>query len=182
MAAWGGVATGWIATHGRERTGGRSAACDASPMRALILVVSLLAVSACAPRRFAPDDRDAIAALLAAQAGAWNHGDLEGFMAAYAHDDALVFTSGGEIHRGWQTTHDRYLERYRAADARSEMGTLAFEVIEIRELGVDGAIALGTWTLTQTPKAGTGVFTLALSRTADGWRIVHDHTSVRAAK
>ena len=69
-----------------------------------------------------------INALLSAQADAWNRGDLEGFMSAYAHDDALVFTSGGEIHRGWQTTHDRYLDRYRAADARSEMGTLAFEV------------------------------------------------------
>jgi ketosteroid isomerase-like protein len=31
--------------------------------------------------------------------------------------------------------------------------------------------------LTATPNAAAGVFSVALERTAEGWRIVHDHTS-----
>jgi ketosteroid isomerase-like protein len=52
-------------------------------------------------------------------------------------------------------------------------------VLEVRGLGHDGAIVLGTWTLTETPKAGNGVFSLGMLRTSEGWRIVHDHTSAR---
>lgn len=117
--------------------------------------------------------------MLAQQAAAWNAGDLEGFMAAYERGEALVFTSGGEIRRGWQTTHDRYVARYGGSGTQSEMGTLAFEVLDVRGLGSDGAIVLGQWTLTDTPKAGRGIFSLALVRTTQGWRIVHDHTSSR---
>jgi ketosteroid isomerase-like protein len=59
------------------------------------------------------------------------------------------------------------------------MGSLAFEILDVRGLGADGAIVLGTWTLTETPKAGSGVFSLGMLRTPAGWRIVHDHTSAR---
>jgi ketosteroid isomerase-like protein len=36
---------------------------------------------------------------------------------------------------------------------------------------------LGRWRLTDTPVAGGGVFSVVLTRTADGWKVVHDHTS-----
>ena len=148
-------------------------------MRAALVLSFVLCLAACRARELHVDDRGAIAAVLAEQAAAWNRGDLEAFMAAYERSEDLVFTSGGEVRRGWQETHDRYVARYGGAGGASEMGTLAFEVLEIRGLGADGAIVLGTWTLTETPKAGTGVFSLGMIRTAGGWRIVHDHTSVR---
>ncbi len=148
-------------------------------MRAAVVLLLVVVLAACRARELDDTDRAAIATVLADQATAWNRGDLEAFMAAYEHSDALVFTSGGEVRRGWQETHDRYVARYGGAGGASEMGTLAFEVLEIRGLGVDGAIVLGTWTLTETPKAGTGVFSLGMIRTPEGWRIVHDHTSVR---
>lgn len=87
------------------------------------------------------------------------------------------------MQRGWQATHDRYVARHGsgggADDNMDEMGALAFEILDVRGLGADGAIVLGTWTLTETPKAGTGVFSLGMLRTPAGWRIVHDHTSAR---
>jgi ketosteroid isomerase-like protein len=58
------------------------------------------------------------------------------------------------------------------------MGHLDFEILSIQPLGADGAIVLGRWRLTQTPNAGAGVFSLALARTPNGWRVVHDHTSL----
>ncbi|MCA9657583.1 MAG: nuclear transport factor 2 family protein [Myxococcales bacterium] len=145
-------------------------------------LIALTLVTACGEPR-APastairdDDRRAIAALLDDQRQAWNAGDLDTFMAAYVPTEELVFTSGGAIRRGWETTRARYRQRY--GDDPSTMGELAFEVLEIQSLGADGAIVLGRWSLEKTPEAGAGVFSLALRRTPAGWRIVHDHTSL----
>lgn len=113
--------------------------------------------------------------MLAAQQAAWNAGDLEGYMAGYAKSDALVFTSGSKVRRGWRETHDKYKARY--GSDRSTMGTLAFEILSVQSLGADGAVVLGRWALTNTPAAGSGIFSVALERTSAGWLVVHDHTS-----
>jgi uncharacterized protein (TIGR02246 family) len=145
-------------------------------------LVALTLVTACGEARtptsaaLRDDDRQAIAALLDDQRRAWNNGNLDAFMAAYVPTEELVFTSGGAIRRGWETTRARYRQRY--GDDPSTMGELTFEVLEIQSLGADGAIVLGRWRLEDTPEAGAGVFTLALRRTPAGWRIVHDHTSL----
>ena len=136
----------------------------------LLFTVAIL--GACGHAAF---DRAPIDALLTAQQAAWNHGDLEGYMAGYLHSDALIFTSGGKIRRGWQDAYDHYKARY--ASDPAAMGQLGFQIIEIDPIGSSGAIVLGRWTLTGTPHAGGGVFTVVLERGADGWRIVHDHTS-----
>jgi uncharacterized protein (TIGR02246 family) len=143
-------------------------------MRWLVLVL----FAACAARTFEPADDRAIRGVLAAQERAWNRGDLDGFMAGYARSGELVFTSGGKIRRGWQDTLDKYRAKY--GSDRATMGHLAFELLAVQPLGADGAIVLGRWTLTDTPAAGAGVFSLALMRTRDGWRVIHDHTSIDA--
>ena len=137
----------------------------------------LAIVAACAaPRTFCAADDQAVRALLEAQRAAWNRGDLAGYMAGYAHAPELVFTARGQIRRGWQETFDKYRARY--GSDRSTMGSLAFEIVSVQPLGADGAIVLGRWKLTDTPNAAGGVFSVALERTRDGWRVVHDHTSV----
>jgi uncharacterized protein (TIGR02246 family) len=127
---------------------------------------------------FGPADDRAVRAVLDAQMAAWNRGDLEGFMAGYAKTPDLVFTSGGNIRRGWQETYDKYRAKY-GTDPKT-MGRLGFEILGVQSLGVDGAIVLGRWRLSDTPVAGAGVFSVALVRTGDGWRVVHDHTSLEA--
>ena len=135
----------------------------------------LVLLAACAPRAFAPADDRAIRGVITAQVTAWNRGDLAGYMAGYDHSPDLVFTSGGKVRHGWQETFDRYKQRYGAAPAT--MGHLSFELLQVQPLGADGAIVLGTWKL-DSPQAGSGVFSLALRRTEQGWRIVHDHASL----
>jgi ketosteroid isomerase-like protein len=136
----------------------------------------LLFLTACAAAgSFTPRDRQAITAVLRDQEDAWNRGDLEAFMAGYARSPDLVFTSGGRIRRGWDETFAKYRARY-GAD-KSTMGRLRFEILEVTPLGADGAIVLGRWRLTETPQAGAGIFSLALARLPEGWRVVHDHTS-----
>ena len=138
----------------------------------------LLILAACAHASFEPADDRAIRGVLLAQEAAWNRGDLDGFMAGYVKSNELVFTSGGKIRRGWQETFDKYRAKY--GSDRSTMGHLAFDLLAIQPLGADGAIVLGRWRLTDTPVAGGGVFSLGLVRTRDGWRVIHDHTSLDA--
>ena len=144
-------------------------------MRWLVAFMVLLAACAAPHRAFAPSDDQAIRDVLSAQAVAWNRGDLDGYMAGYAHSPDLVFTSGGNIRHGYDATLEKYRAKY--GGAKATMGTLAFELLSIQHLGADGAIVLGRWTLTETPNAGGGVFSVAFERTSAGWRIVHDHTS-----
>lgn len=131
--------------------------------------------AAAAPRRFEPADRAAITTVLDAQVGAWNRGDLAAYMDGYARTDALVFTSGGKVRRGWQTAFDHYRARY--GKDPSQMGRLVFQLDTIDPIGADGAVVLGTWILTDSPSDGRGIFSVILERRPEGWRIVHDHTS-----
>ena len=120
-------------------------------------------------------DEAPIRHVISAQQEAWNNGDLDGFMAGYAHSPDLVFTSGGHIRRGYDETIAKYKAKY--GTDKSTMGHLAFEILQVQPLGADGAIVLGRWNLTDTPNAGHGIFSLGFERTPEGWRIVHDHTS-----
>jgi ketosteroid isomerase-like protein len=125
---------------------------------------------------FATTDRALVTGVLEAQAVAWNRGDLAGYMAGYAKTDALVFTSGGHVRRGWQTAFDHYQAKY--AKDPAAMGHLVFEILSVDPIGADGAVVLGNWILTRSPSDGRGVFTVILERRPEGWRIVHDHTSL----
>lgn len=116
----------------------------------------------------------AVAGVLATQRDAWNRGDLDAFMDAYVRDDALVFTSGGKVRRGWDETIRRYRTRYVDAAA---MGKLTFDDLETTVIADDAALVLGRWRLVDTPEAGHGIFTLLLVRRDGRWLILHDHTS-----
>src|SRR5690606_5188835 len=107
-----------------------------------------------------PADRSAVESVLEQQRQAWNRGDLDGYMAGYERSEALVFTSGGNIRRGWETTRAKYAARY--GEDSSGMGALEFEILEVRGLGPDAAIVLGRWFLRETPQGGDGVFSLVL--------------------
>jgi len=58
------------------------------------------------------------------------------------------------------------------------MGTTTFSDLEITMLGPDAAMAFGRWHQQGSKGEGKGLFTLILKRLPEGWRIVHDHTSV----
>ena len=116
----------------------------------------------------------AIRAVLDAQTAGWNRGDIEGFMDGYARSPDIVFISGDSLTHGWQTVLDRYKKGY---DTREKMGTLAFSDLEINVISKDAAIVIGRWQLTREKDTPKGRFTLIFRRRAEGWRIVHDHTS-----
>jgi len=142
------------------------------------ILCAAVACGSAAPavRTFAPVDRTSILAVLDAQVAAWNRGDLAGYMDGYAKIDRLIFTSGGHVRTGWQSAFDHYQAKY--GRDRSAMGKLAFEVLDVQPLGADGAVVLGNWVLTGSPSDGKGVFSVVLERRPEGWRVIHDHTSL----
>src|SRR4029079_5062036 len=88
--------------------------CDKLTVMRIHVLALTLAACASAPqvRRFEPTDRAAITAGLDQQVAAWNRGDLPRYMDGYAHIPGLVFTSGGNVRRGWQDAFDHYKARY----------------------------------------------------------------------
>jgi len=122
------------------------------------------------------DGKTAVEQVLHAQQDAWNRHDLDAFMAGYWNSPELTFFSGGQEQPGWQATLDRYRARY--ASPGHEMGKLEFSDLRVEMLGRDSAFVRGAWHLTMPDgKTPHGLFTLVFRKFADGWKIVHDHTS-----
>lgn len=124
-----------------------------------------------------PDDQAAIRAVLTAQQSAWNDGRVDAFLEGYWHSDELTFSGSSGVARGFNAVRERYQKSY---PDRQEMGKLDFSDLEIRLLGSDAALVLGKWHLTREKGDVGGVFSLVFQRFQEGWRIVHDHTSVVA--
>jgi ketosteroid isomerase-like protein len=121
--------------------------------------------------------KGAIEHVLRTQQEAWNRRDLESFMTGYWNSTQLTFFSGAKEHDGWQATMDRYRATY--ASPGHEMGKLEFSGLRIEMLGSDAAFVRGSWLLTMPDgKTPHGLFTLVFRKFPEGWKIVHDHTSV----
>ncbi|MFA6469063.1 MAG: nuclear transport factor 2 family protein [Bacteroidota bacterium] len=108
------------------------------------------------------------------QIDGWNSGNIESFMRGYVVSDSLRFASGGSVTYGWKTMLERYRKGY---PTRERMGTLSFTNITIDSISNDAAVVFGTWRLKREKDEPWGLFTLLFKKSADGWRIVHDHTS-----
>jgi len=146
---------------------------------AFLLIVSLATMTPSAQLRAAngiANDEWSVELVLRSQQDAWNHHDLDTFMAGYWNSPELTFFSGGQEQHGWQATLDRYRAKY--ASPGHEMGKLEFANLRVEALGSDAAFVRGEWHLSMSDgKTPHGLFTLVFRRFPDGWKIVHDHTS-----
>ncbi|HET8623423.1 MAG TPA: nuclear transport factor 2 family protein [Gemmatimonadales bacterium] len=105
----------------------------------------------------------------------WNRGDLDGFMADYAGDSLTGFVSGGRVERGYAWIRAHYAPRFREGAQRD---SLRFENVQARQLGRDFALVTARYVLARDgATVSSGPFTLVMQRGAEGWKIVHDHTS-----
>jgi len=114
--------------------------------------------------------------ILDEQTAAWNRGDLMGFMQGYWRSPEVTFFSGDSIIKGWEPTLQRYRDKYQGAG--QQMGQLSFTDENIEMLGPNAALVTARWHLVMTDgKKLQGLTTLLCKRLAEGWRIVHDHSS-----
>lgn len=118
--------------------------------------------------------------MLSASAESWTRGDLEGYLDDYAPDATFVGSSG--LTRGLDQIRENYVQGYWSTGMPED--GLRFRLLEVRAVGPATALAVGRYILhdrdTDTTTA-TGLFSLTLQRTGDGWAIVHDHSSADEA-
>lgn len=115
-----------------------------------------------------------ILALSQASADAWNRGDLKGHLAIYSGDMTFMTRTGPRP--GVEPLEKAFAEKY-FKDGRPRQ-TLSFDNRVIRRLGPDAALETGRYLLTGGGEPEqSGWFTLVWVRTADGWRVIHDHSS-----
>lgn len=146
-------------------------------MAAFFLAIFALAVFSSTDKN--DGARVAIQKVLEQQQIAWNRGDVKEFLQGYWHSPELTFSGSGGITRGWDEVLARYRKNYSNAAA---MGKLDFSDLEFQFLGDDAALVLGKWHLAREKDELGGVFTLVWRKFPDGWRIIHDHTSLADSK
>jgi ketosteroid isomerase-like protein len=142
-------------------------------------IASVLVTAACQDKPSSPPAREELTAAMVAQfnraAADWNRGDLDGFMSDYARDSLTGFVSNGRVERGFGWIRDHYTPSFRPGVARD---SLRFESVEASLLGVDYALVTARYVLHKGGAiTSSGPFTLVMQRQADGWKILHDHTS-----
>lgn len=139
--------------------------------RSLLALLCLTITS----RAFAQaDDETAIRKLLNEQAAAWNAGSIDRFMTGYWHSDSLAFVEGSTVRYGYDSTLAGYRKGY---PDRARMGTLHFEILDVRRFSPRDAWVLGRWHLKRKSDEPGGLFTLLLRKIGGKWLIVVDHTS-----
>ena len=148
-----------------------------TPIAITLLFVAVFGIG-CSPQATPPaaETELAIQAILQTQVDEWNRGDIPAFMETYVKTDQLRFASGGTAQRGWQTTLERYQTRYPTPES---MGRLAFEELVIEILSDEWAEVHGRYRLYRGGDYAnaTGLFTLLMQNTNEGWSSLHDHTS-----
>ena len=119
-------------------------------------------------------DEQAIRALMAKQEQAWNNGNIDQFMEGYIKSDSLLFIGAKGPGYGWKNTLDNYKKRY---PDTATMGTLQFELMQLKPLGKKHFFVLGKWHLTRSIGDIGGFYTLLFVKEKGAWYIMVDHTS-----
>ncbi|MGD8867999.1 MAG: nuclear transport factor 2 family protein [Gemmatimonadales bacterium] len=153
----------------------------APPVPCLVAVLILMAAVGCdrSAERDEPVDpaalRVAVDHLLTRSEEAWNAGDLEGFVGWYKRGSETTFLGSTGLTHGWEAIRNRYAGRFQPGAARD---SLRFEDLETRPLAPSVGLATARYVLFQDDSVtATGVFTLIVERTPDGWRIIHDQSN-----
>ena len=118
--------------------------------------------------------KEAVLKVLEEQRVAWNNGDLKEYMQGYWKSDSLLFVGKSGPEHGWQTTLDNYIKFY---PNKAAMGTLTFDIKEVRFLTKKDAFVLGAWHLQREKDEPQGYFTLLLKLINGRWQIIADHSS-----
>jgi uncharacterized protein (TIGR02246 family) len=142
---------------------------------AALLVLALAACGGAVAGAPAPaaDPTAEILVLQDSMTSAWNNANLTGHVAPYA--DSATFMAPGPL---------RGRDRIRASLERSfwregrPLQQLRFDSLTVRPTGPAHALVTGKFTLYGGGRADrSGWFSLTYGRTAEGWKILHDHSS-----
>jgi len=163
---------------------------------ACVLLASLVAGTACSASlsageghglkarigRPVPDTtlaRTEIQAMLDTSAGAWNRGDLAGFLSYYQPGPGTTFIGRNGVVRGVEQIRGVYAARFAPGGVRD---SLSFVLLDVDPLAPDVANVIARYILARRVAGrdsitASGPTSLVMRRVQGRWRIVHDHSS-----
>jgi ketosteroid isomerase-like protein len=103
----------------------------------------------------------------------WNNGDLDGYMALYDTSATMMLPKGRTKINGMRELYEKY---YFENGKPKQM--LGYDTYEFTPLGKEYALLTGRFILkaNEKMKERTGTFSLVFVHTANGWKILHDHS------
>ncbi|MGZ3763798.1 MAG: YybH family protein [Mucilaginibacter sp.] len=103
----------------------------------------------------------------------WNKGDLGNFMKMYIDSSTMMMPTGPA---GLTTIRELYEKKY--FNGKMPKQNLRYDELKVTLLGANYALLTGKFTLygNNIPER-TGRYSLVMVYTADGWKILHDHSS-----
>jgi ketosteroid isomerase-like protein len=139
----------------------------------MLAFLTLLTTAPAAAQAPSPAEQE-IRRLLDESVVAWNRGDLDGHLADNA-DSISFMTRKGPIVGKHRTAEA--LRRSFFRDGKP-IQQLRFEQVTVRRLGEDHALVVGRFVLEGGGQPEhSGWFSTVWERQAEGWRVVHDHSS-----
>ncbi len=123
----------------------------------------------------APGAAQQATAALAAQAAAWNRGDLETTFGAYCDTTGMTWVNRGGVTRGFKSFADGMRADFKD---RSRMGRMSYEVLDARSLGPQAATTTIRWQIARDGnRIMGGVSTQLWQRCRGRLRVVLEHAS-----
>jgi len=116
--------------------------------------------------------------ILSQQEEDWNKGDIDAFMTAYWNSEELQFGGAKGITFGWQKTLDNYKRGY---PDKASMGKLNFVIKDMTQHSKTVVSLTGSWELERENDKPGGHFLLIWRKIDGKWKIVVDHTSLKAS-
>lgn len=118
-----------------------------------------------------------IRGVMAANAAAWNEGNLPAFLGGYADTSDVRLVAEGAVASGFSGVRKHYETMLAGAGA---MGRLSFSNLDVTMTSPDVATVVGRYAHENGPKKSAGAMTVVLKQIEGRWRIVQD-TRVRDA-
>jgi ketosteroid isomerase-like protein len=102
-----------------------------------------------------------------------NKGDLDGYMALYDTSATMMLPKGRTKINGMRELYEKYY-----FENGKPKQLLGYDTYEFTPLGKDYALLTGRFLLkaNEKMKERTGTFSLVFVHTANGWKILHDHS------
>lgn len=148
-----------------------------SPIRRLLPTAAILFAAGALHGQAASTQRQEVHNVVKAYADAANRGDVTAYLETYSRRTDLIEINDGEITRGWDALRDE-ANRMIGLEGSYKISIGSIDVIA---LGATRAIAVFPFVATvateQGPAQLRGAMTLVLEKSAQGWKIIHDHTS-----
>jgi len=142
-------------------------------LSALFLGLCSCASTGNAPNTWAPEEADIRKQLQLSMDG-WNSGSLEQHLAFY--DPAVTQMTVNGPQPGIDSIRRSFSNSYFKSGRPEQQ--LSTEQVVVRRLGHKSVLVTGKFLLSGGDKpTQSGWFTLVWVRTAQGWRVIHDHSS-----